>query len=148
MAKDVRALLTEHQAFYEVAPYYVVRRERPGTAPASRMVMAGYDVEIFAVRTDGRAPFMPPPRDYALGHAALQNIVKRLSQDPDVSCSVEGFSLPSTVVVGPRGHSGKPAAIFRIRISRFGLDRPGGGVEARALAALETQLKALGLARR
>jgi hypothetical protein len=148
MAEDVRALLREHQAFYEVAPYYVVVAERPGVSPPTRKVVAGYDVEIFAVRTDDRAPFMPPPREYALGHAELQHVVRRVSEAPDVSCSLQVFPLPSTIVIGPRGHAGRPAAIFRIRISRFGLDRPAGDAESRALAALEAELKELGLARR
>jgi hypothetical protein len=74
--------------------------------------------------------------------------VRRVSEDPEVSCSLELFPLPSTIVLGPRGHAGRPAAIFRIRISRFGLDRPAGGAESRALAALEEQLNQLGLTRR
>jgi hypothetical protein len=148
MADDVRALLKEHQAFYEVAPYYVVLAERPGTSPPTRRVMAGYDIDIFAVRTDDRALFMPPSREYALGHAELQDIVRRVSQDAGVSCSLELFPLPATIVLGLRGHAGRPAAMFRIRTSSWGPGQQAGGAESRALAALETRLKELGLTRR
>ena len=137
--EDVQSLFKRHDAFYEVSPYYLVaRRQR---------VHAGFDVDVYAVRTDPADPFMPPPTEYARGSAALAAIAKRVADDIAGACWVEAFPFPTSVTFGVKGHSREPAAMFRITIS---LSHPEGSVgapEHRALAEVERQLKALGIGR-
>ena len=69
MNEDVQSLFKRHDAFYEVSPYYVVAMRR--------RVQAGFDVDVYAARTDHADPFMPPPKEYARGSAALAAIAKQ-----------------------------------------------------------------------
>jgi len=140
MTDDVESLFKERRAFYEVVAYHVVA--------AARRVHAGFDVDVYAARTNRTGPFMPPPDEYARASAALATVANHASQDADGTCLVEAFPFPTTVTVGMRGHPGEPAAMFRIRIAASSLDRCAGAPETRALAEVEQQLKALGIPRR
>ena len=140
MTEDIRSLFRNHDAFYEVSPYYLVFR--------TRRVQAGFDVDVYAARTDHAAPFMPPPDEYTRGGTELAAIAKRASLAADGACSVSAYSFPSSVTFGVRGHSGEPAAMFRIRIALSQLDRAVGSPESQALAEVERQLKAAGIVRR
>jgi hypothetical protein len=140
MNEDIRSLFKRHDAFYEVSPYYVV--------DMTRRVQAGFDVDIYAARTDHAGPFMPPPKEYARGSAALAAVAKQVADDSAGACWVEAFSFPTTTTFGVRGHAGEPAAMFRIRIALLHTDRPVGVPESQALDEVERQLRALGVVRR
>jgi hypothetical protein len=148
MFETIRALIKEHHAFYEVSPYYVVVDERQGRSPATRRVQAGFDIDVYGAKVDGDAVVMPPPREYALGHAELKRLAEQISRDADESCSLEVIPFSSTAVLAVGGQA-KVTARIRIRVSHWrGLDQPAGEPEYRALEEIEKQLRALGVARR
>lgn len=150
MPDDIRSLIKEHHAFYEVLPYYVVLEERPVARPATtRRLQAGFDIDIYAERIKNDGPsWTPPPEKYGLGYAGLQRIAENVSQHATDFCSLEVIPSPSTVVVDIRDH-GKMQATFRLRISHGrGLDQPAGLPEQRALEEVEKELKSMGFARR
>jgi hypothetical protein len=111
-------------------------------------VQAGFDVDIYAARTDHAGPFMPPPSEYAQGSAVLAAIAKDVADDIAGACLVEAFPFPTSVTFGVRGHAGEPAAMFRIRIALSHTDGTAGAPESRALAEVECRLKATGIVRR
>lgn len=150
MPDDIRSLIKEHHAFYEVLPYYVVLAERPEARSATtRRLQAGFDIDIYAerIKSDGQS-WTPPPEKYGLGYAELQRIAGNASQHATDFCSIEVIPSPSTVVVDIRNH-GKMEATFRLRVSHWrGLDQPAGLPEQGALEEVEKELKRIGLARR
>src|SRR5262245_20476401 len=121
MIDEVESLFREHHAFYEVAHYDVVA--------AARRVHVGFDIDVYAARTNHAGPFMPPPAEYARASAALTTVANRASRDAAGTCLVEAFSFPTTVIFGLRGHPGEPAAMFRIRIAVSSFDRLAGDPE-------------------
>ena len=149
MSDDIRSLIKEHHAFYEVLPYYVVLEERPVGRPATtRRVQAGFDIDIYGERTKNDTSWTPPPEKYGLGYAELQRIAETVSQHATGSCSLEVIPSPSTVVFDIRDH-GKMEATFRIRISHGrGLDQPAGLPEQGALEEVAKELKSMGFPRR
>jgi hypothetical protein len=140
MSEDIQSLFRKYDAFYEVAPYYIADR--------TQRLHTGFDIDVYAARSEPGAPFMPPSDEYARGSGVLATVVKHASQDAEGSCSVEAFWFPSSVTFGVRGHPGEPAAMFRIRIAASSLARTAGAAENRALAEVERELNALGIARR
>src|SRR5271165_7638680 len=134
MADNISSLVQEHQAFYEVSPYYVLLDERPVGLPAkTRRVHAGFNVDVYGVRTEDTEPAMPPPHEYALGYAELQKIAARVSQHASDSCSLEVIPFSSVAIIDTR-NQGKVEAMIRIQISHErGLDQPAGPAEQRAL---------------
>ena len=149
MPDDIRSLITEHHAFYEVSPYYILLDERPVGLPATtRTVQAGFNVDVYGVRTEDTAPEMPPPDKYALGCAELQKIAERVSQHSSDSCSLEVIPFSRVAIIDPRNH-GQVEAMIRIQISHErGLNQPAGSPEQRALEQVERELKTLGVAHR
>ncbi len=149
MADSFGSLVEEHHAFYEVSPDYVELEERPVGLPVkTRRVQAGFNVDVYGVRTEDNEPAMPPPHEYALGYAGLQKIAERVSQHASDYCSLEVIPFPSVAIIDTR-HQGKVEAIIRIRISHGrGLDQPAGPAEQRALEEVEKELKSLGIAHR
>ena len=147
MADNISSLVKEHQAFYEVSPYYVELEGRPVGLPATtRRVQAGFEVDVYGVRTEDNEPAMPPPHEYALGYAELQKIAESVSRHASDSCSLEVIPFSSVAIID---REGKVEAIIRIRISHWrGLDQPAGPAEQRALEEVEEELRALGIARR
>ena len=147
MSKNLGELVKEHQAFYEVTPYYVVLQENPGTfLPKNRRIQAGFDVDIYGVNTN-REPLLPGP-DYALGHAEVQRFAEEISCHTTDSCSLEVIAFPERVAFGGPSHT-QPEGMLRLRIShRRGLDQPAGPQEEQALKEVEHQLRALGVPRR
>ena len=146
MPKDLRSLVNEHRAFYEVSPYYLVLKEKPGSLSAStRTIQAGFEVDIFGVNTN-EEPLLPGP-DYVLGFAELQRLAGEVARHTTDSCSLEVIAFPDRVALGGPSHT-EPQGMLRIRISHHrGLDKPYGLPEERALRELETQLKQVGIAR-
>lgn len=150
MPDDIRSLIKEHHAFYEVLPYYVVLEDGPIARPATtRRLQAGFDIDIYAERIKNDGPsWTPPPEKYGLGYAELQRIAENVSQHATDFCSIEVIPSPSTVVVDTRDHW-KMEATFRLRLSHGrGLDQPAGLPEQRALEEVEKELKSVGFARR
>jgi len=149
MSDDIRSLVKEHHAFYEVSLFYLVSEERPVGLPATTTrVQAGFNVDVYGVRTEDNEPAIPPPHEYALGYAELQKIANRISQHSSDSCFLEVIGFPSTAIIDSRNH-GNVEAMIRIQISHErGLDQPAGPAEQRALEEVEEQLKTLGIARR
>jgi hypothetical protein len=149
MSQDFRSLAQEYHAFYEVSPYYVLLDERPLGRPATtRRVQAGFHVDVYGVRQEDNEPAMPPPHDYAVGYAELQEIAERASQHATDSCSLEVIPFPSTAIIDSRNR-GQVEAMIRIQISHGrGLDQPAGLPEQRALEEVERELESLGIARR
>jgi len=149
MADNISSLVKEHHAFYEVSPDYVYLEERPVGLPAgTRRVQAGFNVDVYGVRTEDNEPAMPPPNEYALGYTELQKIAERVSQHSSDSCSVEVIPFPNVAFIDPR-NQGRVEAMIRISISHFrGLDQPAGPPEQRALEEVENELKSLGIAQR
>src|SRR5208282_6501314 len=105
MADNISSLVKEHLAFYEVSPYYVLLDERPLGLPATtRTVHAGFNVDVYGVRTEDTEPAMPPPKEYALAYAELQKLAESVSQHGSDSCSVEVIPFSSTAIIDSRNH--------------------------------------------
>src|SRR5271166_2325095 len=117
MTESIASLVKEHHAFYEVSPYYVELDERPvGLTAKTRRVQAGFEVDVYGVRTEDNEPAMPPPHEYELGYTGLQKIAERVSQHATDSCSLEVIPFPSVAIIDSR-NQGKVEAIIRIAIS-------------------------------
>lgn len=147
MSKDVRSLVKEHHAFYEVSPYYLVVKEKPGSLSAiTRTIQAGFDVDIFGMNTNKEA--MLPGPDYVLGVAEAQRLAGEVARQATSSCALQVIGFPDRIAfAGPTRTD--PEGMLRIRISHHrGLDQPFGLPEEQALRELENQLRQLGIARR
>ena len=148
MSDDFRSLIQKHHAFYEVSPYYVSLEEKYVSLPAAtRRVQAGFNVDVYGVRTEDNEPAPPPPENYGLGWAELQRIAERVSQHNSDACSLEVIPFPSVAIID--GRDGKVEAIIRLRISHCrGLEQPAGLPEQRALEEVEKELESIGVKRR
>ena len=149
MSDNFPSLIKQYHVFYDVSPYHVQYDERHvGVPVATRTIRAGFDVDVYGVRTEDTEPAMPPPHEYALAFAELQKIAERVSQHASDSCSLEVIPFSSTAIIDSRNR-GQVEAMIRIRIShRRGLDQPAGPPEQHALEEVEKELKSLGLAHR
>jgi hypothetical protein len=147
MVKDLRALVKEYKAFYEVSPYYLVFEEKHGSPAArTRTIQAGFDLDILGVNPKQEMVSPGSNPDYELGQAELQEVTNGVSHHTNGSCSLEVIASPSTMVLGGQGHA-QVEGMLRIRISHSrGLD-PAGPPEEQALQELEKQLHNFGLAR-
>ena len=148
MLDNIRSLVQEHQAFYEVLPYYVVVEERKVALPSvTRQIQSGFDVDIYGVNTNNRLEVPGSDPDYTLGCAELQILADEASLHTGDRCTLEVIPFSSTAIVDPRNHAVE--ATIRIRIHHYrGLDRPFGPPEQRALEDLLKRLGDLGIARR
>jgi hypothetical protein len=140
---EVRRVIEDHQAFYEVAPYYVLVEERPpGGHPSSRRIQAGFDIDIFGI-VKGPAP-VPSP-EYELVYQAISRLAGAIRPHTSDGCSIEVIPLASTVILDPKLHFEQEATL-RIRIAHSrGLDQPAGAAEERTLQELQEQLRTLGV---
>jgi hypothetical protein len=142
---DIHSLVKKHRAFYEVVPHYVVLDGQTGSA-ATRMVQAGFDVNVYGINpSDVLAT--PPPDVYGLGYAELRCVVGRISKNIEHSCCLDLMPFPSKIALNVKNDA-KVAAVYRIRITHWGQGQPAGEAEERALAALEGELVALHVVRR
>jgi len=131
-----------------VSPDYVELEERPeGRLSTTKRVQAGFNVDVYGVRTEDNEPAMPSPHEYALGYAELQKIAEGVSQHTEGSCSLEVIPFPSIAITDARDH-GKVEYLLRVQISHFSGTDPAGPAEQRALEEVENELKSLGFARR
>jgi len=134
-------VIEDHQAFYEVAPYYVLFEERSG-GHSNRRIQGGFDVDLFGI-VKGPAP--QPSLEYELVYQALSRLAEAIRPYTSDGCSIEVISLASTVILDPRLHF-QPEATLRIRIAHSrGLDQPAGPAEERTLQKLQEQLRSLGV---
>jgi hypothetical protein len=140
---EVRALIEQHQAFYEVRPYYlVVQTREQNRASASRRVQAGFEVDIYGVNFEHK---LWPSPDYSLAYANLQEVVQSILPHTTDFCSLEVIPLPASSVIDPRRHM-RWLGMLRIRITHGrGLEQPAGPSEERALRELEARLQELGM---
>jgi hypothetical protein len=140
---EVRRVIEGHQAFSEVAPYYVLFEERPpGGHPCSRRIQAGFDVDVFGI-VKGPAP--EPSPEYELVYQALSRLAEAIRSHTSDGCSIEVIPLASRVILDPKLHFQQEATL-RIRIPHSrGLDQPAGPAEERILQELQEQLRTLGV---
>ena len=147
MDKKVRQVIEKHHSFYEVMPYYVVVEEGHGTpAATTQRIQAGFDVDVYGIRTsdDPWLPKLSP--DYALGYAGLLELVKTISSNCTDGCSIEVIPAGSTVILDTKNdlHS---ESMVRIEIThRRGLEQPAGMPEEQALEEVEKELQSMGVA--
>jgi hypothetical protein len=148
MSNNVESLVKEHHVFYEVLPYDVLLEERHGSVPpTTRRVQAGFDIDVYGVRTEDDKLAIPSPHEYALGYAELRKVAQNVSLALSGCCLIEVITFPSTAFLDSRDYA-RVEGMLRIRISRRGLDQPAGPEEERALKEVEKQLKNLGIVRR
>jgi hypothetical protein len=149
MSDDLRSLVQEHHAFYEVSPYYVSLEENHGSSAATtRKIQAGFEIDVYGVNTKNELSVPGSDPHYALGYAELKKIATKVSQNhADDFCSLSVIPFPDRVVLDNRNHAKE--AMLRIRISHFrGLDQPASLSEQHALQELEAELQGYGIARR
>src|SRR5215469_8690640 len=79
MADNISSLVKEHHAFYEVSPYYVEVEERPlGRPVTARGIQAGFNIDVYGVRTEDNKLAMPRAHEYALGYAELKRLTGKV----------------------------------------------------------------------
>jgi hypothetical protein len=143
MSENVREVIEQHHAFYEVIPYYVELEERPhGATAARRRIQAGFDIDMYGIK----ASLEPEPSpDYVLAYRALQKMVETVLAHTNNRCSIEVIPFPSTVILDTRRNL-QPEDMLRVRIAHTrGLDQPAGVSEEQALKEIEEQLQVLGV---
>jgi hypothetical protein len=140
---EVRTLIQQHQAFYEVRPnYVVVQTPEQNGAYASRRVQAGFEVDIYGVNFEHK---LPPAAEYSFAYASLQEVVQAILPHTADLCSLEVIPLPSSSVIDARRRM-QWLGMLRIRITHGrGLEQPAGPSEERALKELEARLQELGI---
>jgi hypothetical protein len=145
MSKTISQVIEKHGAFYEVEPYYVFLEEGHGTpAVKTRRIQAGFDVNVYGMRTsdDPGLPGLSP--GYALGYASILELAKTI-QSRTNACSIEVIPFGSTAVLDTKSHL-QPQAMLRIRIThQRGLEQPACKAEQHALEEVEKELRRLGV---
>jgi hypothetical protein len=140
---EVRELIQQHHAFYEVRPYYLVveAREQHGVS-APRRVQAGFEVDIYGVNFEHK---LPPTAEYSFAYASLQEVVQSILPHTTELCSLDVIPLPASSVIDARRRM-QWLGMLRIRITHSrGLEQPAGPPEERALKELEARLQELGI---
>ncbi len=143
MSENVREVIEQHRASYEVMPYYVALEARPHiTTAARRTIQAGFDIDVYCIK----ASLEPEPSpDYVLVYMALQKAVETVLPHANNHCSIEVIPFPSTVILDTRRHL-QPEDMLRIRITHGrGLDQAAGASEESALKEIEERLHDLGV---
>jgi len=148
MSHNLRSLIQEHHAFYEVSAYYLLEHNHGTSAPkAARRIQAGFDVDIYGVNRKNDPEVPGWNSDYTLGYVELNKIAENVSRHATDLCCIEVIPFPERSVVDNRNRAKE--AMLRIRISHHrGLDKPAGVPEQHALQEFETELQALGVTRR
>jgi len=149
MSDNLRSLIQERHAFYEVSPYYVFLEQNHGSsaAKAARRIQAGFDIDIYGVNSKDDPEVPAGSSDYTLGYIELKKIAANVSRHAAGPCFIEVIPFPDRAVLDSRTRA--KGAMLRIRISTArGLDQPAGAPEQHALQEFETEVQGLGLARR
>ena len=149
MDEKVRHLMQQHHAHYEVIPYYIVVEEGHGTPAAkTHKIQAGFDVDVYGIKTSDDPGLPATSPDYALGSAIVQELAKTTSSHSTDRCYVEMTPFGSTEFLEPKDHL-QPKAMLQVRITHLrGIDQPAGPSEQRALEEIEKGLQSLGVTRR
>ena len=149
MPEDLRQLVAEYRAFYEVLPYYVLLEDKQAGHPAAnRRIQAGFDVDIYGLAPNDEMRLPGDDPGYALGYAEIKKIADEISHHTSDYCALEVITFPSTVILDTR-NEGRAEGRIRVRICHYrGLDQPFGAQEEHALADLEKELHKSGVARR
>ena len=146
MTKTICQVVEEHGAFYEVEPYYVFLEEGHGTpAVKTRRIQAGFNVNVYGMKTsdDPGLPGLSP--SYALACASLLELTKTIQSHATDACSIEVIPFGSTAVLDTKSHL-QPQAMLRIRIThQRGLEQPADKPEQHALEEVEEELRRLGV---
>ena len=146
MSKNICQVIEKHGAFYEVEPYYVFLEEGHGTpAVKTRRIQAGFDVNVYGMKTsdDPGLPGLSP--SYALACASLLELTKTIQSHATDACSIEVIPFGSTAVLDTKSHL-QPQAMLRIRIThQRGLEQPADKPEQHALEEVEEELRRLGV---
>ena len=146
MSKNIRQVIEKHRPFYEVEPLYVFLEEGHGTpAVKTRRIQAGFDVNVYGLKTsdDPGLPGLSP--GYALGYASILELAKTIQSRSTDACSIEVIPFGSTAVLDTKSHL-QPEAMLRIRLThQRGLEQPAGKAEQHALEEVEKELHRLGV---
>jgi len=94
MSDNIHELIEQHDAFYQVLPYYILQQERTDGTTKKR-IQAGFDIDVYGIKTSHE---QHPGRDYLLGYLALEKLVETILPHIGESCSVEVITFPSEVV--------------------------------------------------
>jgi hypothetical protein len=143
MSENVREVIEQRHAFYEVVPYYVMLEEHPhGAKAASRRIQAGFDIDVYGIKSSLEPE---PSPDYVQVYAALHKVAETILSHANDHCSIEVIPFPSTVILDTRRNL-QPEDMLSVRITHTrGLDQPAGASEERALKVIEEQLQVLGV---
>ena len=142
MNGTVHELVLEHHLVYEVSQYYRLAENRHGASVNRRRVHAGFDIDVYGVKTEHEAE---PMAKYELGYMMLKEVAHEVKQVAGDSCSIDVLWFGATTILDTRAHL-QPLAMVRLRIvHNGGLDEPAGAAEAGALKEVEVQLQALGI---
>ena len=141
VSDNIHELVKQHDAFYQVLPYYILHEER--TKGTTKRIQAGFDIDVYGIKPRHE---QHPGRDYVLGYAALEQLVGTILPQIGESCSVEVIPFPSAVVFDARRQF-QEEGMLRIRITRKGL-QAAGEPEERALKEIRERLHDLGLIQR
>ena len=140
---DIHDVLEQHQARYEVRPYYVILDQRPaGAPPIEHKVQAGFDVNLYGAVEKEQLPLYRSEGARKVVNyfeAVAQEIQSKVGQH----CTVEVIPYTDSLVLDTTRHF-RPEATLQIRISHDrGLDQPAGPSEERALDAIRETLHKL-----
>jgi len=141
MSENIHELVEQHDAFYQVLPYYILQEEP--TQRTTKRIQAGFDIDVYGIKASHE---QHPGRDYVLGYLALEKLVEVLLLHTAGSCSVEVIPFPSTVVFDAKRQF-QEEGMLRIRIMHKSL-QPAGETEERALKEIKERLHELGLSQR
>lgn len=141
MSDNIHELIKQHDAFYQVLPYYILQEER--THGTTKRIQAGFDIDVYGIKPSHE---QHPGRDYVLGYVALEKLVQTILPQIGESCSVEVIPFPSEVVFDAKRQF-QEEGMLRIRVTHKGL-QPAGEPEERALKEIKERLHDLGLSQR
>ena len=142
LSGDVRQVIEEHDAYYEVSPYYVVLEERTaGATVTTRKVLAGFDIAVYGIKTSLE---VGSSSTYQLAFGVLRKVAGTIMTNGGNSCLID-VAPSSTTVIDTKMHF-QPMAMLQVTIKHNrGLDQPIGVAELYALKQIKQQLNGLGL---
>ncbi len=142
---NVRRLIENHLAFYEVSPHYIALEERSlGAVTSTRRIQGGFDIDIYQIKTSHDSQ---PSPEYEIVFGLLNDMARTILPNMGERCSIEVISFRSTLIIDTKNHF-EPLTMIRITIAHNrGLHQPAGTAEQEASKAIEEQLRGLGLRR-
>jgi hypothetical protein len=149
MDNNLHHLIQVHDAFYEVMPYYVTLEQGHGTPAAkTQRIQAGFDVDVYGIKTSEEPSLPERSPDYALIHESFLELAKTVSSHSTEGCTVDVIPFGSTVILDTKKNLQEEATL-RIRITHCrGLDQPAGPPEQRTLEEVEKELRRFGVGKR